>query len=118
MFLDCSDKTRESKEAQAREHLASLEDLRVRSAAELRDFGRELTALGEELEKSREATRSHEGKACRLQVSWPQTSDGVWGGTSGQQTVVPLRSEGKRVEMMVRRLPHRPREPSQQGIKG
>eukprot|EP00904_Undaria_pinnatifida_P004340 jgi/Undpi1/13907/HiC_scaffold_9.g03558.m1 len=66
--IDAVHKTRESKEAQAREHLASLEDLRVRSAAELRDFGREITALGEELEKSREATRSHEGKACRLQT--------------------------------------------------
>lgn len=61
--------TRESKEAQARNHLAALEDLRLRSTTELRDFGRELAAAGEELEKSREAARCHEGRACKLQAS-------------------------------------------------
>lgn len=66
-YIRC-DQTRDSKEALAREHLASLEDLRVRSTTELRDFTRELAAAGGELEKAREAARSHEGKASKLQV--------------------------------------------------
>lgn len=61
-------KARDSKEAQARQHLASLEDLRLRSVTEQRDFGRELVALGEELEKSRDAARGSEGRASKLQV--------------------------------------------------
>lgn len=60
--------TTESKEAQSREYQASLEDLRLRSTAELRDFGRELAAAGEELEKSRNSARNSEGKASKLQV--------------------------------------------------
>ena len=67
-FLSFVAQARDAKEAQARQHLASLEDLRLRSAAELRDFGRELAAAGEELEKSRDAARSSEGKASKLQV--------------------------------------------------
>ncbi|CAM9816556.1 unnamed protein product [Pylaiella littoralis] len=66
--IDAVQKTRDSKEAQARQHLASLEDLRLRSAAELRDFGRELAAAGGELEKSREAARDSEGRASKLQT--------------------------------------------------
>lgn len=61
-------KARDSKETQARQHLASLEDLRLRSAAEQRDFGRELVALREELENSRDAARGSEGRASKLQV--------------------------------------------------
>lgn len=61
-------KARDSKQAQARQHLESLEDLRLRSAAEQRDFGRELAALGEELEQSRDAARGSEGRASKLQV--------------------------------------------------
>lgn len=57
---------------QARQNLASLEDLRLRSTAEQRDFGRELAALGEELDKSRDAARGSEGRASKLQVR-------VWG---------------------------------------
>lgn len=59
---------RDAKEAQAREHLVSLEELRLRSTAELREFGRELAANGEELEKAREAARGHDGRASKLQV--------------------------------------------------
>ncbi|CAM9542158.1 unnamed protein product, partial [Scytosiphon promiscuus] len=66
--IDVVQKTRDSKEAQAREHLASLEDLRLRSAAELRDFGRELAAAGKELENSRDAARESEGKASKLET--------------------------------------------------
>lgn len=61
-------KARDTKEVQARQHLASLEDLRLRSTAEQRDFGRELAALGEELERSRDAARGSEGRAAKLQV--------------------------------------------------
>ena len=61
-------KARDAKETQARQHLASLEDLRLRSTAEQRDFGRELAVLGEELEKSRDAARASEGRASKLQA--------------------------------------------------
>ncbi|CBN77933.1 Hypothetical leucine rich repeat protein [Ectocarpus siliculosus] len=66
--IDAVQKITESKEAQSREYLASLEDLRLRSTAELRDFGRELAAAGEELEKSRNSARNSEGKASKLQA--------------------------------------------------
>lgn len=66
--------TRDSKEAQVREHLALLEGLRLRSAAELRDFGRELAAAGKELENSRDAARESEGRASKLEVCAPYHS--------------------------------------------
>eukprot|EP00752_Nemacystus_decipiens_P006959 g6244.t1 len=66
--IEAVQKARDSKEAQARQHLASLEDLRLRSTAEQRDFGRELAALGEELEKSRDVARGSEGRASKLQT--------------------------------------------------
>lgn len=68
VFRSIALKVRDSKETQARQHLASLEDLRLRSAVEQRDFGRELAALGEELESSRDAARGSEGRASKLQV--------------------------------------------------
>ncbi|CAB1110768.1 unnamed protein product [Ectocarpus sp. CCAP 1310/34] len=66
--IDAVQRITESKEAQSREYLASLEELRLRSTAELRDFGRELAAAGEELEKSRNSARNSEGKASKLQA--------------------------------------------------
>lgn len=60
--------SRDSKVAQAQEHLASLEELRARSTVELREFARELSGSNEELEKARETARSHEAKAHSLQA--------------------------------------------------
>lgn len=60
--------SRDSKVAQAQEHLASLEELRARSAVELREFARELSGSNEELEKTRETARSHEAKVHSLQA--------------------------------------------------
>ncbi|CAM9533339.1 unnamed protein product, partial [Discosporangium mesarthrocarpum] len=59
---------RDLQEQQAKEYLASLEDLRTRSATEAREYGRELTGLRGDVERAWEGARAHEGQSSKLQT--------------------------------------------------